>query len=226
MINGKNFQVYFQCVLVTGDNLGVNSICGFSIGFSKGKYYCRICPAYSEMCTQMVEENPLLYRKLTYASDVQTSDSRVTGIVEECVFNEIENHSITENYSVDDWHNFAEGIANMTVGSVLNALIKKKIPNLTVDVMNNRRVIFPYAEHEKSNKPRPFFIKNCEKSGEKLKVKQSATEMMCLVRYLGLMIGDLIPPNDEHWIYILFYIFDIYSIYSKNRRNNNFTQIN
>lgn len=38
-----------------------------------------------------------------------------------------------------------------------------------------------------------------EKGGKKLKIKQSASEMLCLIRYLGFMIGDLIPAGNRPW---------------------------
>lgn len=38
-------------------------------------------------------------------------------------------------------------------------------------------------------------------SKRKVRCKQSAAEMLCLTRYLGLMIGDLIKDrNDPHWM--------------------------
>ena len=34
---------------------------------------------------------------------------------------------------------------------------------------------------------------------KKLHIKMSASEMLCLVRYFGLIIGDLIPEDDQSW---------------------------
>ena len=36
-------------------------------------------------------------------------------------------------------------------------------------------------------------------TNKKIIFKQSAAESLCLARYLGLIIGDLIPMGNEHW---------------------------
>lgn len=41
-VDEKIITVYLQCVLIIGDNLGVNQVCGFEGGFN-AKYYCRRC---------------------------------------------------------------------------------------------------------------------------------------------------------------------------------------
>ena len=56
----------------------------------------------------------------------------------------------------------------------------------------------------KKNKPRPITREKSKKSNpdkliKKIKIKQSAAEMICLIRYLGVIIGHKIPKNNEHW---------------------------
>ena len=48
-------KVYFQCVTILGDNLGVNCICGFSESFNAA-YWCRSCSANNKLCKSGVEE--------------------------------------------------------------------------------------------------------------------------------------------------------------------------
>lgn len=64
--------------------------------------------------------------------------------------------------------------------------------------VNNRIETFAYNYIDKSNKPRSLFFAP-GKGGRKIKIKQSASEMLCLTRYLGLMIGDMIPAGNEDW---------------------------
>ena len=45
---------------------------------------------------------------------------------------------------------------------------------------------------------------NCK---SKIEIKQSASKLLCLTRYLGLMIGDLINDKSEYW--------DLYLIHRK-----------
>ena len=51
---------------------------------------------------------------------------------------------------------------------------------------------------KKKNKPRSLFL-TPGKGGSKLKIKKSSSEMLCLTGYLGIMIGDLIPAENEYW---------------------------
>ena len=90
-------------------------------------------------------------------------------------------------------HDLTEGIVVYDIGGILQVLIDSKV--ITLEIINNRVETFPYGEHEKAYKARPLFFSQ-EKGGTKIKVKQSSVEMLCLTRYLGLMIGDLIPANN------------------------------
>ena len=93
-------------------------------------------------------------------------------------------------------HDLYEGVAPYTVQNVLQALINKKI--LSLSTINNRTETFNRSDNEKPNRPRPLYYTQGEKGGESLKVKQSASEMLCLTRYLGLMIEDLIPAGNQY----------------------------
>lgn len=42
MINNEVIRVYFPLLLIAGDNLGLNSLLGFSESFS-ADYFCRLC---------------------------------------------------------------------------------------------------------------------------------------------------------------------------------------
>ena len=52
---------------------------------------------------------------------------------------------------------------------------------------------------KKKNKPKPLFFSTSKKGGEKIKIRQSASQSLCLMRYFGLMVGDFIPTDNEHW---------------------------
>lgn len=47
VIGDKVFKVYFQLVLIAGDNLGLNEILGFVCSFNTG-CPCRVCRANSK----------------------------------------------------------------------------------------------------------------------------------------------------------------------------------
>ena len=186
-------NVKFQLVQILGDNLGLNSICGFAKSF-KAHHYCRICSESAKECSTMCIENKnLLRNKNKYETDLLLKDAKATGLKENCVFNEIPNFHIAVNNSVDMMHDFLEGVCIYVVCAILYEFIFVKkfftLHQLNVIILN-----FNYDSDE-SNKP-PKLNLNEEK--QKLNLKYSASEMYCL-KYLSLMIGDLIPNHDEHW---------------------------
>lgn len=100
-------------------------------------------------------------------------------------------------------HDLCEGVCVFTIEGVLTELILiKKV--LDLDEVNRRIDSFNYGNAESQNKPQPLYVENCavgdvNNTGLKSKIRcnQSAAEMLCLTRYLGLMIGDLIPDKDD-----------------------------
>ncbi|KAL7290875.1 hypothetical protein TKK_0015607 [Trichogramma kaykai] len=208
-INDKIYNVFFECVLITGDNLGLNSICGFDQGFNSLKgYWCRSCRATGEQARYLTEEIPeLLRNELNYETDLV---NKTGGVREKCIFNDIDNFHIATNQIVDVMHDFCEGLLNDTISKILTVLIivDKKI---ILSQVNERINDFEYCDFEKSNKPRPLSEEAADKvtvsilgTHKKIKLKQSASQMLCLARYLGLMIGDLIPINNKYWeLYII-----------------------
>lgn len=82
------------------------------------------------------------------------------------------------------------------------SFIQKKY--FTLQVLNDLIRNFKYGPIESSNKP-PKITANRLKGDHETQLNLSAAEMLCPVRYLGLIIGHLIPkqekngePND-HW---------------------------
>lgn len=215
-VDGQHVRVYFDFSLVLGDNLGLNSVCGFSKSFS-ANYYCRICSASKAECFEMIRENETLVRTVESYEQVLLSgaDPAETGIYENCVFNNVTNFHICENMSVDVMHDVFEGICSYTLSKVLQSLIEQKI--ISLNQINNRISSFSYTKND-VNKPRPIQFSVSKKGKDKLKIRQSAAEMQCLTRYLILMIGDIVPETNENWKLYL-YLRRIVGILSCPRLN-------
>lgn len=64
----------------------------------------------------------------------------------------------------------------------------------TLDLLNGRSKCFPYFEI--TNKPTPINISFILKG----RISYSAAEMLNLVLYFGLMVGDVVP-DDDVWLY-------------------------
>jgi len=83
----RNEKVYFLLGLIVGDNLGLNSILGFSKSFS-ATFSCRFCHSNKNstniLATEIVDS---LLNKHNYEEDVIQNDYEQTGIHDNSVFN-------------------------------------------------------------------------------------------------------------------------------------------
>lgn len=186
-----------------GDNLGVNCTCGFSKNFI-ANYYCQICRASSAECKEFTKEvKSLLRTKESYETDVKVNDASLKGMNGKCVFNQLDNFHMVENQSIGIMHDIFEGVAGYTIGNIFYALIyEEKL--FTLDMLNHRIETFNYGELETKDKSRRVTLERCKDSktkGKKWKIrlKQSSGEMMCLSRYLGLIVRNFVPVQNQYW---------------------------
>jgi len=192
-VNSVNIQVYFVLGLVLGDNLGLNSILGFVESFS-ANYYCRFCYSHKTILQKMLFESTEYLRNVeNYKLDVQKANVSETGICELCVFNEIPNYHVTVNSVCDFMHDVTEGVARYDMALIITHLIKDQY--FTLECLNNRIMLFEYGFSEKKNSP-PAINQNNLNNGC---IIMSSSEMLCLVRYFGLIVGELIPIKTEVW---------------------------
>lgn len=182
-------------MLILGDNLGLNGILGFVECF-KANFCCRICSASSsEFANLMVEDVSKIRTKESYSRDVQVSNSSQTGIKEECVFHEVTDFHVTENICVDLMHDVLEGVCMYVMRLIISEYVFGKKAIMTLQDFNTKVQNFDYGINEK-NKPAKI---NFNTTKNKPNLKMSASEMLCLVRYFGFIVGDLVKANDKHW---------------------------
>lgn len=113
----------FQTVLIAGDNLGLNAICGMVESF-KANSYCRICTADSVECSQFcTEKKKLLRTQENYHSDLIRAKTNETGLKEDCVFNQLRNYHFVVNKSVDFMHDVLEGVCIYVIRAILHEFI-------------------------------------------------------------------------------------------------------
>uniref|UniRef100_A0ABD2VVX8 Uncharacterized protein n=1 Tax=Trichogramma kaykai TaxID=54128 RepID=A0ABD2VVX8_9HYME len=206
-IDGIEQRAYFPCVSLVGDNKAINGTSGFSEGFA-ANFYCRHCKCSNTLCQKLTcEYVQLLRTPSNYQSDLLLDDFKTTGIKERCIFNDLYLFNVTENISVDIAYDIFEGVAAFTRSKVFTELVKNDASLL--EIINNRIDGVLYNKIEKPNKPRmpnkQRIVSMIGKKGSsKIKIKQSAAELLCLTRYLGLMIGDLVSPDNPAWeLYLL-----------------------
>ncbi|XP_071056100.1 uncharacterized protein [Onthophagus taurus] len=147
----------------------------------------------SERQLALIQNDNLLRNFDNYSYDLSLNNLAFTGIKERCVWHFIEDFHITTNFCVDIMHDIFERGCNYDLTALLNRLIFD-LKLFRLSDLNSRINLFNYGELEKLNKPPAI-------SGElsTFKLKMSASEMLSFTRYLGLMIGDLVPQNLDVW---------------------------
>lgn len=195
-VNKKFYRVKFQLVLVLGDNLGLNGLFGFVESFHKS-FWCRICKAPSELMETLTEENESLLRNpQNYKNDVETKNSKLTGVKRDCIFHQVSDFHLTLNLTIDMMHDVLEGVCMYVMAKIIYYFIEIK-KYFTLEQLNTWIEEFDYGMTEIDNKP-PSTIFYNSSDGE-YHLKYSASEMLCLVRYFGLIVGDAVPCNDNRW---------------------------
>ena len=194
MVNNTVKRVKFQLVLILGDNLGLNGIFGFVQSFNCN-YFCRICTATLKEAQVLTKEDQTKLRtRNSYDLHVQQKDASKTGVRERCVSHNVTDFHIVDNVTVDIMHDVLEGICPYVMNAILKTFIfTTKL--FTLQTLNTRIENFDYGP-ENSNKPPPIAINRLLNYND---LKMLASEMLCFVRYFGVMVGDLIPKNDQHY---------------------------
>ncbi|XP_046612692.1 uncharacterized protein LOC124301549 [Neodiprion virginianus] len=192
-VKDKTITVCFQLILITGDNLGLNSMLGYVESFS-ATYFCRMCKVSKGVSMSLcVEDKSILRTKDNYEADVAKNNVALTGIKTRCIWNSVLNYHCAACWSVDAMHDELEGSCKYETASTLHYFILVK-KYFTLEELNFRIKYFKFPST--ANVPPLITLEN-------LKVKQlrmSASEMKCFIMHLGLLIGDLIPQeNNPHW---------------------------
>lgn len=194
-IINDQITVYFSVISILGDNLGLNSILGFSESFNSD-FFCRFCLA--SKLTSQTEIHASNFIKRTKENYNKHSTEKSHGVKEVGVWNELRNFHVTENLSCDLMHDMLLGILRYDMALIINALIKSKYFSLTH--LNERIKFFKFSKADIGNQMPQIKPEHLKKKI----IIISASEMMSLVAYFGIIVGDLVPENDEVWnFYIL-----------------------
>lgn len=196
-VNGKTLRVYFIVLGILGDNLGLNSLLGFTTCFV-AQYYCRFCTAEKYKTHSSCEENKALIRTVeTYCNDLI---SKTRGIKESCVFNDMPYFHSTINWTCDIMHDFFLGICRYDMARIINSCIKKKY--FTLDRLNDRLKYFDFSELDHGNKISSISQKHIQNGCLII----TAAEMSALVTYFSIIMSDLIPDDEPVWeLYLSLY---------------------
>lgn len=182
-------KIFFKCIMVIGDNLGLNSIFGMIASFNTD-YCCRICKATKAQIHSMVEEDKeLLRNKENYDADVESNEPEKTGVRERSIFNSINGFHICINYTIDLMHDIMEGMANYVMTGLITVWIKKGY--FTLRELNSQIKKFNFGN---SNRPTKIKI---DPATKEVKIKMSASQMRNFVHFFGCLIGHRIKKISE-----------------------------
>ncbi|ODN02959.1 Zinc finger and SCAN domain-containing protein 12 [Orchesella cincta] len=196
--NGNSLNFKVALAQVTGDNLGLHTMLGFSEGFT-ANYPCRRCKLHKNECkTAVSERHDMLRNVMNYDRDIISKNFPTTGINFESIFNELPYLHVTDNYVFDLMHDILEGIAPDLFYLAINDFVKRKY--FSIDKLNFRLESFDYGRGFRTTKPsqiKASFLKGDSKIG------QNASQTLCLVINFSLIFGDLVPKHDQVWKMIL-----------------------
>jgi hypothetical protein len=190
----NNKDIYICFILMTGDNLGIHEICGFVQSFV-ANFPCRVCKMSRDLLRETTTEiDTLLRTRTNYEIDLRLGDVSKTGINEECIFHCLENFNLFDNLAFDIMHDIFEGICRYDLSQILlHYIYEAKF--FTLEELNNRLSRFDFGLENGVNRP-PSLKKDKLKN---YRLGFSSSETIYFVKYLGLLIGNLIPKDDKYW---------------------------
>lgn len=155
-------------------------------------YPCRFCKTHRNVChTQILQDDNSLRNTINYNNDISINNVSITGINELCVWNQVNSFSVTSNYSVDIMHDLLEGVCAYDLGFILKEIIYN-LKYFTIQTLNDRIESFNYGPTDIRSRPPLISEENLKRHGHLI---MSASEMSCFVKYLGLIVGDMVPEH-------------------------------
>jgi len=158
------------------------------------KFPCRICRCPKHVGHEKIQQlDHMMRNKVNYEFDLIINDLSYTGIKERCVWNDLVSFTATNNFSVDIMHDMLEGVYKFDIGFILKQMIFG-FNYFSIETLNNRIEAFNYGTLDILSSPTLLSSENLRRQGS---IKMS--EMLCFTKYLGLIIGDLIPEDSDLW---------------------------
>ena len=199
-IDGVRRTLRGNLAFVCGDNLAIHSIAGFVECFSSAKSPCRFCLGTPDSWqTKFSEDEFVLRDQAMYDAQLRdvldsSKDGDVvsrTGIKGESAFSELPDFKVADAFPPDIGHDVLGGVIPYVLALVLTVIVQKKYA--TIETLNRLIAAFPWN----GVTDRPKFIR---KYSGKIKIRQSASQAWTLLRYLPILLGDLVPEECKEWM--------------------------
>lgn len=206
-------KVYGSICQISGDNLGMNAILGFTESFNSN-YYCRLClTEKSDAQDVYSEDDPrLLFRDEVsfqmHCRDIQSDPqlNSVYGVKRNCSLNTLHYFHVCSNYSFDIMHDILEGVAQYEMKLLFGYLTENLISKNDLLL---RIYSFDFGYTERKNRPTNVSLEHGGNS-----IGLNSIQTLCLVRNTPLIFGDLVPPGNPNWNLLLILLQIINIVFS------------
>lgn len=189
-VPGCQRRIFFDLGCLLGDNLGLHGVLGLKESFS-ANFSCRICTVdRATLRTQSLEDPSCLRSLSQYNFDFENRVESITK--EKCIWLKIKNFDLFKQTGVDVMHDWYEGVVKYVMCPLILTLVTQKF--FTMDQFNSSLATFDFG-CDKKDKPPSLSIDNLRKGNLRL----YASEMEVLLRYFGVIFGDLVPEENEIW---------------------------
>ena len=203
VIGGKSHVFYGGLLAFLADNLAAHTVGGFKQSMSFALRICRTCmitgtgsqSTFLEEYTQLRNPEAHFSQCELLTGSLEGHYSTNFGINRRSVLEDVPGFSVTTSIPHDIMHDLFEGVVPYELKLLITHFIQIK-KYFTIDFLNDRIDRFDFT----FDKPSLFDGNLCRTSH---KIRQSASQMMALSRHFPLLIGDIVPQDDEHWTFFL-----------------------
>lgn len=130
---------------------------------------------------------------VNYSFDLLINNPSETGIKEKCVWSDLDNFNLFDQVGVYWMHDILEGVAKYVMSAVIKNLTKdEKV--FTLEMLNQRLEAFSYGPDNR-NRPCAILIKHLNQGN----IRLSSSEMLTLLRYFSILVGEFVPMENEYW---------------------------
>jgi len=196
--------IYVSLLQASCDNLALNGLLGFIESFS-ADYFCTMCYATQADIQHKFYESDFELRTVEkHSKDIAciSSSSRQVhsrGVKFDCILNKIPGFHVTQNFSLDIMHIILEGIIPTELSCIIYYLCNAHREVTLSQISARTHTFWGAVNVEQSNKPPE--LNPIDKPGH-LYPSMKAVQAWALLKYLPLMIGDIVPASDPHWLFL------------------------
>lgn len=199
MLGGVERVLYGGVLAFLADTLAAHALGGFKESMSFALRICRSCMVTTPQIKECFLESSCVLRSpdthfkqcSLLCGPLRDHYSTSYGINRLSILEELPGFSVVNGLPHDIMHDLYEGVVPYELKFLLRHCVDERY--FTIDQLNDRMERYDFSSDK------PVAIDPKVVNNPTSKIRQSASQMMCLARELPFLIGDTIPDDDEHW---------------------------